>query len=125
MVEIKRNTTPTLPVIVETPLENVKELEFIFKRRIDPTCPTLVRKKYSADVAGGIPVREGNSSEMFTVLMKLKARETAALLAGEAYMDTRIVFKDGTVPQTDIVPARIRETLFWEVYDDDEGEGQS
>ena len=125
MITIKRNTTPTLPIVVEVPFENIRKIEFVFKRKIDPTSPALVKRKYSIDSAEGIPIREGeDNSKEFTVLMKLKAKETAELLAGESYMDTLIVFKDGTIPDTEIIPAKIKETLFMEVYDDDEGENQ-
>lgn len=126
MVEIKRNTTPTLPVVIETYLRDVKKLEFIFKRTSDPLAKTLVYKKHIVGEEGPIRIKEDQEdAKEFTVLMNLTADETMKLLAGEAYMDTRIVFKDGTVPQTDIVPVRIKETLFGEVYTDDEGEGQN
>ena len=117
MFEIKRNTTPTLEVVVEAPLDIVQSVEFVFKRMFDPTARELVHKEYTVGTGEGIPTKEGeDASREFTVLVKFDAEETMKLLSGDVFMDTRLVFKDGTVPQTDVEQGKIKETLFGQVY---------
>lgn len=125
MFDIKRNTTPVLPITVEVPLEKVREIEFVFKSRIDPDAPALVKKEYNVGEGAGIPVEEGDTSKEFTVLVKLDAKETMKLISGEVHMDTRIVLTDGDIPYTDIVSGNIKETLFGEVYGNEKGEGKA
>lgn len=114
MFDFKRNTTPTLEVIIGLPYEHVKSVEFVFKRTPDPTARALVHKMFEKDEGEGIPVAKGKTEKEFTVLLKLKAEETMKLCAGDAYMDTRIVLDDGDVPDTEMQQGRVRETLFGE-----------
>lgn len=118
---MKQNTTPVLPIEVLAPYENIKRVEFIFKRLntnnynndIYKTYPALVHKIFEGEELGGIVVPgEGN----FVVRVPFTAEETLKMPVGVIYMDTRIVYEDGSIPETEIVPVNMNATLFEEVY---------
>ena len=112
---MKRNTTPTLPIKINMPFENVTRIEFIFKKNASEYATTLLHKVFEDE----IPVRDGDTSEGFIVDVRLTAEETMRLTVGEVYMDTRIVLTDNLIPATKIVKIDVKETLFREVYRSD------
>ena len=112
---MKRNTTPTLPIKINMPFENVTRIEFIFKKNASEYATTLLHKVFEDE----IPVRDGDTSKSFTVNLKLNAEETMRLSEGDVYMDTRIVLTGNLIPSTKIVKINVAETLFREVYRSD------
>ena len=118
---MKQNTTPVLPIEVLIPYEKIKRIEFIFKRLntnnynndIYKTYPALVHKIFEEEELDAVVIPgEGN----FVVRVPFTAEETLKMPTGVIYMDTRIVFEDGSIPETEIVPVNMNATLFEEVY---------
>ena len=112
---MKRGTTPTLPIKINMPFNNVIRVEFIFKKDKTEYANTLLHKIFDNE----IPIADGDTSKSFTVNLKLNAEETMRLIEGEVYMDTRIVLTGNIIPSTKIVKINIAETLFREVYRSD------
>lgn len=106
-IDIKRGTTPSLPITIFMPFENIKHIDFIFKRGLEEDYPTLLEVAYDFPE---IPVEKGENS--FIVNVKLSAEETRKLKPGKVYMDTRIILNDGTIPKAEIVKIEVGETLF-------------
>ena len=113
---MKRNTTPALPIKIHMPFGEVKRLEFIFKAGIGDYYPALVHKTFESQEKIPIEGEEVDANESFVVKLKLDAKDTMSLPAGEVYMDTLIVLNDGFIPETKIVTINVEETLFSEVY---------
>lgn len=114
---MKRNTTPTLPVVIRMPFDEVQALEFMFKKDPYDFAAELLHIKF--EEREKIPLKE-STDESFTVNLKFEAEDTMKLPAGTVYMDTRIVLTDGIIPETKIVRIDdIQETLFGEVYRSD------
>lgn len=109
---MKRNTTPTIPIKIHTSFDNVKRVEFIFADKDSQFARIFLHKIFESE----IPVAEGDTTESFTVLLSLSTSETMKLPAGEVYMDTRIILKNGNIPETEIVKIDVKNTLFKEVY---------
>lgn len=121
---MKQNTTPVVPVEILMPFDEVKRIEFIFKRLntnnynndLYRSYPALVHKIYEGKE---IPVQEGDNSKSFVVNVLFSAEETLKIPSGPVYMDTRIVLNDGSIPETEIVKLNMKTSLFEEVYKDD------
>lgn len=121
---MKQNTTPVVPVEILMPFDEVKRIEFIFKRLntnnynndLYRSYPALVHKIYEGDE---IPIQEGDNSKSFVVNVLFSAEETLKIPSGPVYMDTRIVLNDGSIPETEIVKLNMKASLFEEVYKDD------
>ena len=111
---MKRGTTPTLPIKIKMPFENITRIEFIFKKDASEYANTLLHKIYD----GNIPVSEQNETD-FVVDVKLTAEETMRLCVGEIYMDTRIVLTGDFIPETKLAKINVNETLFRQVYQSD------
>ena len=122
MIRIKRGSTPTLEITISTPLEGVKEVNFIFKDKPNEYGREILKKEYSDN----IPTKEGvDHTKQFCLLMKLEADETLRFPAdtvvsdvstkvatGKAYMDTQVVYSDGTIPPTSIISVEAYDTFF-------------
>ena len=81
-------------------------IEFLFKARKAEHAPTLLYKTYPGKGVTYDP-EQGICSLRFT------EEDTRARAANErVFMDTRIRFLDGTVPETVIQEFTVRETLF-------------
>jgi hypothetical protein len=106
-VDIKRGTTPTLPITIFMPFENVKHIDFIFKRELEENHPTLLEVGYDFPETS---VEKAENS--FIVNVKLSAEETRKLKAGRVYMDTKIILSNGDIPKTEIVEIEVGATLF-------------
>ena len=121
---MKQNTTPVVPVEILMPFDEVKRIEFIFKRLntnnynndLYRSYPALVHKIYEGNE---IPIQEGDNSKSFVVNVLFSAEETLKIPSGPVYMDTRIVLNDGSIPETEIVKLNMKTSLFEEVYKDD------
>lgn len=121
---MKQNTTPVLPIEVLAPYENIKRVEFIFKRLntnnynndIYKTYPALIHKIFEGEELSGMVVPGERS---FIVRVPFTAEETLKMPVGPIYMDTRIVFNNGNIPATEIVKLNMSATLFEEVYEND------
>ena len=121
---MKQNTTPVVPVEILMPFDEVKRIEFIFKRLntnnynndLYRSYPALVHKIYEGNE---IPIQEGDNSKSFVVNVLFSAEETLKIPSGPVYMDTRIVLNDGSIPETEIVKLNMKASLFEEVYKDD------
>lgn len=112
---MKRGTTPTLPIRINMPFDNVQRVEFIFKKVPSEYGKTLLYKIFEKE----IPIREGDTSKSFIVDVSLTAEETMSLPAGEVYIDTRITLTGNLIPKTNMVKSDVKETLFREVYRSD------
>lgn len=112
-IDIKRGTTPTLPITIFMPYENIKHIDFIFKKQIDDKYPKMLELSFDFPDDENVIDREGDS---FIVNAKLTEEETRKLTEGTAYMDTRIVLTNNEIPKTEIVKVDIGETLFGEVF---------
>lgn len=81
-------------------------IEFMFKARKAERAPTLLYKKYPGDDVTF-------DSSLGVCSVSFSEEDTRALRANESvFMDTRIRFLDGTVPETVIQEFTVRETLF-------------
>ena len=108
-MKIKRGTTPTITITIHAPFNNVKEVNFIFKTRPDDYGREILTKEYK----GNIPLKEGEATnESFKVLMRLTKEETLCFSVGKAYMDTQVVYSDGTIPDTKVVEVDVEDTFF-------------
>ena len=111
-IDIKRGTTPELPITIETPFENIKHIDFIFKKQEGEKYPELLEKSFD------FPETEVEVGEdFFVVNVPFTEEETRKLTKGVVYMDTRIVYTNNLIPKTEIVQLDIGETLFSEVFD--------
>ena len=116
---VKRNATAVLPIEVGIPLENLRSIEFVFKKEKDPKADELLKKSYRKEE---IELKKDSSNPLgFTMLMRLKPKETFRLPAGRVYVDTYPELNDGTVPIVPIAPVDdILETLYNEVRGNDD-----
>ena len=114
---IKRNATAILPIEVGIPIENLRSIEFLFKKEKNPNAEELLKKTYLKDE---IEIKADTSNSFgFTMLMRLKPKETYRLPAGKVYMDTYPTLNDGNVPIIPIVTIDdILETLYKEARKD-------
>lgn len=110
-IDIKRGTTPELPITIETPFENIKHIDFIFKKQENEKYPELLKKSFDFP---GTPVEVGEG--FFVVNVPFLEEDTRKLPKGEVYMDTRIVYTNNLIPKTEIVELDVSETLFSEVF---------
>lgn len=118
---MKQNTTPVLPIEILIPFESIKRVEFIFKRLntnnynndLYKSYPALVHKFFEGEDLTAIVTP---ANDAFVVKVPFTAEETLKMPTGTIYMDTRIVFLDGSIPETEIVPINMNATLFEEVY---------
>lgn len=122
MIRIKRGSTPTLEITIHTPFEGVKEVNFIFKDKPNDYGREILKKEYK----NNIPINQGeDNTKQFCLLMKLEADETlrfpidtvvsdgsAKVAIGKAYMDTQVVYSDGTIPPTSIISVEAYNTFF-------------
>lgn len=107
---MKRGTTPTLKINVPgIDVSEIDHIDFIFKGSESETAPAIIEKSYPDSVS--------YDSEVF--LMPFTEEETRLFNDYHAYMDTRIVTKDGKIPATQIIEIDVRSTLFGEVKNHD------
>lgn len=112
-IDIKRGTTPTLPITIFMPYENIKHIDFIFKKQLDDKYPKMLELSFDFPDDENVIDRETDS---FIVNAKLIEEETRKLIEGVVYMDTRIVLTNNEIPKTEIVQVDVGETLFGEVF---------
>ena len=112
-IDIKRGTTPTLPITIFMPYENIKHIDFIFKKQLDDKYPKMLELSFDFPDDENVIDRETDS---FIVNAKLTEEETRKLIEGVVYMDTRIVLTNNEIPKTEIVEVDVGETLFGEVF---------
>lgn len=107
---MKRGTTPTLKInIPGIDVSDIGHIDFIFKASVSETAPAIIEKSYPDSV--------NYDGEVF--LMPFSEEETRLFNTYSAFMDTRIVTKDGKIPASQIVKIDIRSTLFGEVENHD------
>lgn len=107
MTNIKRGTTPTIMVQIDgiTPAD-AEKIEFVFKHQMLETAHEICYKAYP-----GAAVTFDAENGCF--LIAFSDEETRAFVRGNTvYMDTRIIFPDGSIPATEIVRIGVTETLF-------------
>lgn len=106
MATIKRGTTPTIRVRLEgIKPEDVRSVEFLIKPFVTDAGYELLHKSYPGDVTY-------DDAEALW-LIPLTQEETRRLPKYKrVYMDTRIIFLDGAIPDTNIVDMSVKETLF-------------
>ena len=112
-IDIKRGTTPTLPITIFMPYENIKHIDFVFKKQIDDKYPKMLELSFDFPDDENVIDTETDS---FIVNAKLTEEETRKLIEGVVYMDTRIVLTNNEIPKTEIVEVDVGETLFGEVF---------
>lgn len=108
-MSIKRNTTPTIPITIKLPFENVQKIEFIFKAENDKDVPILLYKTFSKDT---LNLKDGDENQKFTVLVDLSCEDTLKLPAGKIYVDSRVTLTNGKVPNTKITSCYVSDTFF-------------
>lgn len=122
MIRIKRGSTPTIEITIKAPFEGVKEVNFIFKDKPNDYGREILKKQYK----NNIPIKQSeDNTKQFCLLMKLEADETlrfpvdtvfsdgnTKVATGKAYMDTQVVYSDGTIPPTDIIGVETYGTFF-------------
>ena len=128
---IKRGTTPELPITIETPCENIKHIDFIFKKDKNEKAPKLLEKSFNIveeDSDNGKIIKAVNvdsdgidatievSGEYFVINVPFDENDTRKLPKGTVFMDTGIVYTNNIIPTTEIVELDILETLFSEVF---------
>ena len=116
---IKRNATAQIPIEVGIPLENLRSIEFVFKKEKDSNADELLKRSYRKEE---IELKKDSDNPLgFTMLMRLKPKETFCLPAGRVYMDTYPELNDGTVAIVPIVSVDdILESLYNEVRGNDD-----
>lgn len=110
--ETKQGTTPMIGVTLEGVDEKkgVASVEFIFKQKKKGAAEALVHKIYAGTTGDSVVFENGNYYFSFAEAESRLFREEQLY-----YMDTRIVYTDGSIPQTDIVEFYSLTTLFEEV----------
>lgn len=107
---MKRGTTPTLKInIPGIDVSEIDHIDFIFKASKSETAPAIIEKSYPDTVSF-----DGN-----VFLMPFTEAETRLFNDYRAYMDTRIITRDGKIPATQIIEIDVRSTLFGEVENHD------
>lgn len=112
-IDIKRGTTPTLPIRINIPFENIRHIDFVFKKQKSESYPELLKLSFEFPDDNDLMDKEENS---FVVNAKFEEEDTRKLTKGTVYMDTRVVLTNNEIPPTEIVELDISETLFREVY---------
>ena len=110
--ETKRGTTPMLKVNFNGLAEDktVMMAEFIFKQKLKEDDEALVVKVYSGSAMDEVILEDGVYYIAFT------EAETRQFKPNQSYfMDTRITYNDGSIPNTNIVELFSLPTLFEEV----------
>ena len=111
---MKRGTTPTLKVCIpQINVDNIAQINFIFKSAISETLPPIIQKSYPGDVT-----YDGTEN---VFLIPFSETETRFFTAKTCFFDTKIVTKSGKIPATEIVKINILPTLFGEDDTDDSG----
>lgn len=113
---MKRGTTPTLLINIDTDISSLKLIEFVFKREPCPDLPAIVEKRYDSN---SWIIQDGATPESFTIEVSFTGEETMKFPHKSVYMDTRLVTLYGDILATEIVPINVGNTLFSEVYRDD------
>ena len=107
---MKRGTTPTLKInIPGIDVSDIDHIDFIFKGSESETAPTIIEKSYPDSVSydGGV------------FFMPFTEEETRLFNTYSAFMDTRIVTRDGKIPAAQIIKINVHATLFGEVENHD------
>lgn len=107
-IDIKRGTTPTLPITIFMPFENIKHIDFIFKKQKSESYPELLKLSFEFPDDNDLVDKEENS---FVVNAKFEEKDTRKLTQGTVYMDTIIVLTNNEKPPTEILELDIGETL--------------
>lgn len=107
-IDIKRGTTPTLPITIFMPYQNIKHIDFIFKKQIDEKYPELLKLSFDFPDDDELIDKEQDS---FVVNAKFEEEETRKLSRGKVYMDTIITLTNNEIPPTEILELDIGETL--------------
>lgn len=108
--ETKRGTTPMLAINLVGLDKEVAKVEFVFKQKMKDTAEALVTKVYEGGVNDTVVVEDGVYYLNFT---DAESRQFKA--DSTYYMDTRVIYTDGSIPQTDILKFYSLTTLFEEV----------
>lgn len=127
-IDIKRGTTPTLPITIYMPFENIKHIGFVFKREIEENHPALLKVSFYFSEISNEKVtvvfdeteqEQLNLSDVieketdfFIINLYLKDKYTRKLTKGIVYMDTMVTLNNGDKPNTEIVKLSVGETLF-------------
>lgn len=100
---MKRRTTPTLKVSIDIDIGKVGSIEFLFKQKRDESNDISLKISYPQDV----------DFENGVFLIPFTEAQTCIFKPGKIfYMDTRIMLKNGNVPQTEIIELFMCDTLF-------------
>lgn len=84
----------------------ITSIEFLFKSRLSENAPTVIYKCFPGDDTAYDP-------ETQTCAVFFREEDTRLLRACESiYMDTRVVYEDGVMPETIVKKFEIQETLF-------------
>lgn len=100
---MKRGTTPTIQIILETDLSLITSVDFIFKQNCTEYCKVCVKKSYP----GNDVVFDGES-----FYVEFTEKDTRVFEADKMfYLDTRVCVGN-KILETAIVPLKMNNTLF-------------
>ena len=103
---LKRGTIASLTVTFKgLDADNVEKIVFLFKCENREDAPAALVKKYPDNVN----VDFGDGDGVFYIPF---TEPETRLFSGRFYMDTKIYYKDGTIPETNIVGLTMSPTLF-------------
>lgn len=108
METIKRGTAlnKQFRLVGVDPENTIESIEFLFKSRLSENAPALLHKMHPGD-----ETTYDQKTNICTVYFS--EIDTRLLKAFEnVYMDTRITYADGVIPETVIKKFEIHETLF-------------
>ena len=107
-IETKRGTTPGLTLeLVGLDVENLASVEFLFKQKLKESAEPLLRKVYQDEPSDSAIFADG------LFFLPMSEADSRLFKADDTYfIDTRVVYADGGIPQTEIVQVYSLPTLF-------------
>lgn len=106
---MKKGCSDTKLIHIDVDNAIIDHIDFIFKTKKESSADAISEKSYFSDGSGQVQY----DSELGFYSIVFSEEETILFPAnGLIYMDTRIVLKDGQIPETEIVSFRVQPTLF-------------
>jgi len=108
-IQTKRGTTPSLAVTLSGLDANktVAAVEFLFKQKVSEDADALVVKQYTGAAGDAVTYLDGVYYLVFT-----EAESRMFKPDNTYYMDTKVIYSDGSIPATGIVKLLSLPTLF-------------
>ncbi len=114
MTEIKRNTTPNIPItITGANMDDITEVRFAFKLKDDEVSECIIEKQYNTKLNSENFFKENDES--FVVSVKLSTEETMKIPKGVFYVDVLPIAKEEVLDAGPPIALMARGTYFNEV----------